>query len=179
MNEENKYIEEQQEESSIDYGKLFRDLLKHKKLFYKVLPITFVVAAIISLSIPSYYKCEVILSPELSSRRSSGSLSSLASTFGINISGAMGNATEALFPTLYPDLMNSVDFKTSLFPVLVTIEGDKKAGEPDRTMTYYEYLENEQKKPWWSYILSLPSMLVKAVVGDEEAEGGRRAESNF
>jgi len=177
MNEENKYIEEQQEESSIDYGKLFRDLLKHKKLFYKVLPITFVVAAIISLSIPSYYKCEVILSPELSSRRSSGSLSSLASTFGINISGAMGNATEALFPTLYPDLMNSVDFKTSLFPVLVTIEGDKKAGEPDRTMTYYEYLENEQKKPWWSYILSLPSMLVKAVVGDEEAEEEAEAEA--
>ena len=149
MNEENKYIEEQEEESSIDFGKIFRDLLKHKKLYYKVLPITFVIAAFIALSIPNYYQCEVKLSPELSSRRSTSSLSSLASSFGINISGAMGNATEALFPTLYPDLMNSVDFKTSLFPVLVTIEGNKDAGESDRTMTYYEYLENEQKSPWW------------------------------
>jgi hypothetical protein len=170
MNEENKYIKEQEEESSIDYGKLFHDLLKHKKLYYKVLPITFVIAAFIALSIPSYYQCKVILSPELSSRRSSGSLASLASSFGINISGAMGNATEALFPTLYPDLMNSVDFKTSLFPVLVTIEGNKKRGEPDRTMTYYDYLENEQKYPWWSIIIKAPGMLIKSLISREEDE---------
>ena len=56
MNEENKYIEEQEEESSIDFGKIFRDLLKHKKLYYKVLPITFVIAAFIALSIPNYYQ---------------------------------------------------------------------------------------------------------------------------
>ena len=173
MNEENKYIEEQEEESSIDFGKIFRDLLKHKKLYYKVLPITFVIAAIFALSIPNYYQCEVKLSPELSSRRSTSSLSSLASSFGINISGAMGNATEALFPTLYPDLMNSVDFKTSLFPVLVTIEGNKDAGESDRTMTYYEYLENEQKSPWWSSVLKAPGLLIgwiKSLISDKEEE---------
>lgn len=170
MNEENKYIEEHAEGATIDYGKLIRDLLKHKKIYYKVLPITFVAAAIIALSIPNYYKCEVMLSPELSSRRSSGSLSSLASAFGVNISGTMGNATEALFPTLYPDLMNSVDFKVSLFPVLVTIEGDEDEGEPDRTMTYYDYLKDEQKRPWWSYILSAPGMLIKSIAGSDEDE---------
>ena len=53
MNEEKQYIEE--EETSIDFGKLFQDLLKHKKLYYKVLPITFVVVAILLLSIPNYY----------------------------------------------------------------------------------------------------------------------------
>jgi hypothetical protein len=44
--------------------------------------------------------------------------------------------------------MNSVDFKTSLFEVPVTIEGKDEA--PDRTMSYYDYLLNEQKTPWWS-----------------------------
>ena len=34
------------QESSIDFGKIFKDLLKHKKLYYKVLPVAFILAAI-------------------------------------------------------------------------------------------------------------------------------------
>ena len=137
------------EESSIDFKKIFADLLKHKMLYAKVLPITFVVAAILALSIPNYYNCTVKLSPEMSGSKSTSGLASLASSFGVNL-GTAGAGTEALFPTLYPDLMNSVDFKTSLFHVPVTIEGDKEAGEKDRTMSYYDYLTKEQKSPWWS-----------------------------
>ena len=173
MNEENKYIEQEEQESSIDFGKLWKDILKHKRLYYKVLPITFVVAAIITLSIPNYYNCTVKLSPEMSGKSSSaGSLASLASSFGVNL-GNMGNATEALFPTLYPDLMNSVDFKTSLFPVPVTIEGDKDKGEKDRTMSYYDYMENEQKAPWWSVLLKAPGALIgwiKSLISGKEEE---------
>ena len=139
-----------QEESSIDFKKIFQDLLKYKKLYYKVLGVAAVLAVIYTLSLPNYYNVTVKLSPELSSRRSSNSLASMASMFGVNLQGAAGNSTEALFPTLYPDLMNSVDFKTSLFPVKVTLEGDKDEGEEDRTFTYYDYLKNEQKAPWWS-----------------------------
>ena len=174
MNEENKNIIEQEEESSIDFGKIFKDLLKHKRLYYKVLPIAFVVAAIFALSIPNYYNCTVMLSPEISGSSSSKSgLLSLASSFGVNLGqGGGGMGTEALFPTLYPDLINSTDFKTSLFPVPVTIEGDKEEGEPDRTMSYYDYLENEQKAPWWSYVLSAPGKfvgwIVKTIKGEEE-----------
>ena len=62
--------------------------------------------------------------------------------------------TEALFPTLYPELMNSTDFKTSLFPVMVTIEGDKAKGEKDQIMSYYDYLESGQKKSWWIAAIS-------------------------
>lgn len=137
--------------SKIDFGKLYRDLQKHKGLYYKVLPVSFIIAAVVALSVPNYYNCEVKLSPEMSgsSSSSSSSLLSLASSFGVNL-GKMGGGTEALFPTLYPDLMNSVDFKTSLFQVPVTIEGDKEAGVKDRTMSYYDYIDHEQKLPWWS-----------------------------
>lgn len=141
MNEREYNIE--QEESSIDFGQIFAALKKYKHLFYKVLGITFVVSCIIVLSIPNYFKCEVMLAPELSSSGSRNSLSSLAASFGMKIgSGAVGN--EALFPTLYPDLMNSVDFKTSLFNIPV----HKK--DSVRMMSYYDYLVNEQKRPWWS-----------------------------
>ena len=178
MSEEIKNIEAMEEESSIDFGKLFQDIKKHKKLYYKVLPIAFVLAAIYALSLPNYYQCTVKLSPELSSSRSSSGLASLASNFGLNLGmGGGGIGTEALFPTIYPELVNSTDFKTSLFPVHVTIEGNKKNGEADRTMTYYDYLENEQKSPWWSTVIAAPFKLL-GKLGDEyeivgEAENGR------
>ena len=152
MNEENKNILlEEEEESSIDFGKIFQDLLKHKMLYLKVLPVAFVLAAIYALSLPNYYNCKVTLVPELGSARSSGALASLASNFGVNL-GTASSGGDAIGPSLYPDLMNSTDFKTSLFPVKVTIEGNKEKGEKDRTMTYYDYLKNEQKAPWWSEV---------------------------
>lgn len=144
MNENPQMIDGMEEESSIDFGKIFKDLLKHKKLYYKVLPIAFIIAAIYALSLPNYYKCTVRLAPELGgSARPSGGLASLASSFGVNLGGAQ-QGTDAINPTLYPDLMNSVDFKTSLFEIPVTRESDNK------TFTYYDYLMNEQKAPWWS-----------------------------
>lgn len=154
--EEQQYIE--QEEKSIDFGQLFTVLLKHKRLYYKVLAAVFVLACVYTLSLPSYYKCEVKLSPELSTtRRSNSSLSALASQFGMNMnSAAMGN--EALFPTLYPDLMNSVDFKASLFNVPI----HKK--DSTRMMSYYDYLANEQKRPWWSVVMSAPFRLIRSLL---------------
>ena len=146
-----------QETSSVDYSKILQDLRKHKKLYYKVLSIVFIFAVIVSLSLPNYYVCTVKLSPELSSSRSSSSLLSLASSFGFNLGSASGGmGSEALFPTLYPELINSTDFKTSLFQIPVTIEGDKEEGEKDRTMSYYDYLDKEQKTSWISDVLSAP-----------------------
>ncbi len=159
---ENRNNERSQKEASpVGFMKIYKDLLKHRRLYYKVLPVTFILAVIYTLSLPNYYCCTVKLSPELSSSRTSSSLLSLASNFGFNMgrsSGGMG--TEALFPTLYPDLINSTDFKVSLFPVPVTIEGDKEKGIKDRTMPYYDYLVNEQKKPWFSVILGAPGKLI-------------------
>ena len=122
---------------------LWQDVKSHRKLYYKVLPITFVVIAFLTLSIPNYYNCKVLLAPELSGNRSTSSLASLASSFGVNLGNRQ--SADALFPTLYPDLMNSVAFRASLFPVKVHRENDTA-----NVMTYYDYLKNEQKAPWWS-----------------------------
>lgn len=169
MNEENKNIIEQEEESSIDFGKIFKDLLNHKMLYAKVLPVAFVLAAIYALSLHNYYNCTVKLSPEMSGSKGSSGLASLASSFGFNIGqGAGGMGTEALFPTLYPELINSTDFKTSLFPVHVTIEGNKEKGEADRTMTYYNYLKDEQKKTWWSAAIGGTIKAIVSLFKDEE-----------
>lgn len=144
MNEEMNYIE-QEESSSFDYMKILKDLWRNKLLYCIVLPIAFVLAAVYNLGQPDFYTCTVKLSPELGSgSRSSLGLSSLASNFGVNLGANSGTNADAILPELYPDLMNSVDFKTSLFSVKVMRDEDMK------TFTYYDYLMNEQKKPWWS-----------------------------
>ena len=159
-------------QEKVSFSNVWQDMLKHKKLFYKVLGATFIASAIIMLSIPNYYKCTVMLSPELSSRSGASGLAAFASSFGVNL-GNSGAGSDALIPTLYPDLINSTDFKTSLFPVPVTIEGDKEEGEADRTMSYYDYLSKEQKVPWWSAAIGGMKKFIVGLFKDEEPEKER------
>ena len=138
-------INKQQKKGGVDLMHLADVLWKNRKLFYIVLPVAFVLACIYAFSVPNTYKCEVMLAPELSTSRSSNTLSSLARSFGMKLgSTSMGGASEALLPTLYPDLMNSVDFKTSLFNIQVCAE------DSVTPKSYYDYLLNDQKRPWWS-----------------------------
>lgn len=148
---------------SINYGKIYHDLLKHKRLYYIVLPVAFALAAFITLSIPNYYTCTVRLSPELSNRSvSSSSLASLASSFGVKLGSAMGNSSEALFPTLYPDLMTSVDFKADVFKVKVRPENS------EQEYTYYEYKKDIEKSPWWA---KASKYLIDLVKNDDSTTG--------
>ena len=127
----------------ISFKDIWSSLLKYKKLLIKVLGITFVVACFLLLCIPNYYNAKVTLAPELSGKSASGGLSSLASSFGVNL-GSATNGADALNPTLYPDMMNSVEFKTKLFPIKV------HELNRDENFTYYDYLNDHQRKPWWS-----------------------------
>ena len=56
---------------AFDFNKLFQDILKYKRLYYKVLPLTFLVVALYSICLPNYYTCTVMLSPEMSTSRTS------------------------------------------------------------------------------------------------------------
>ena len=147
-NENDKNIEVVDDESSIDFGALWQSVISRKILYVKVLGIAFVLACIYAFSIPKTYTCEVMLAPELSLSTSRSSLGALASSLGMNLGSTMRNGSEALYPALYPDLMNSVDFKTKLFNVKVHRDGE------EQEMTYYDYLLNEQRKPWWSAAIS-------------------------
>ena len=141
-------IENAEEESSIDFKAIFAALCKHKLLYIIILPLSLIIGVIYAKSLPKYYQCQVTLAPELGGGATGGgSLSSLASSMGYKVGGSKADA-DAITPTLYPDLMNSVDFKTSLFDVKV------HRMDSSRVMTYYDYLLYYQKTPWWSKIFS-------------------------
>jgi len=149
-------------ESNSSFSKLWQDVKTHRRLYYKVLPLTFVAAAIITLSIPNYYNCTVKLAPEIQGNKSGGSLASLASSFGVNLGSPNAQGGDAILPNLYPDLMNSVVFKASLFPIRIQQE------DADTTTTYYDYLLNDQRAPWWSEILSGTFKAIKSLFADSE-----------
>ena len=122
---------------------------KNRKLYYIVLPIAFVLAICVAKSIPAYYKCEVLLAPESGGGGGTSQLASLASSFGVSLGGGGNAGGDAITPALYPDLMKSTDFKTSLFPI-------KVHGKNDKTfITYYDYLKNEWREPWWKDFFGL------------------------
>lgn len=171
MSNDDKNIEiMNEEESSIDFGALWQSVISRKKIYAKVLGIAFVLACIYALSVPKNYTCEVMLAPELSLSGGRSSLSALAQSFGMNI-GMKGSGSEALYPALYPDLMNSVDFKTSLFPVEISLEEkDDDDNISVRKMSYYDYLLNEQRKPWWSMAIgSVVGAIVELLTTDEDS----------
>lgn len=148
---------EENNKKQINFKDIWQALLRHKRLFIKVFVATFVLSCILTLSVPNYFNAKVTLAPEMSGRSSSNSgLSSLASTFGVSL-GSVSSSADAISPSLYPDMMNSVAFKTSLFPIKV------HEANSEEEMTYYEYLLNHQRKPWWSYILGLKNVAIRAV----------------
>ena len=135
-------------ESSIDFKVIFAALFKHKLLYVIIVPLSLILGIIYAKSLPKYYQCQVTLAPELGGATNVGSLSSLASSLGYKVGGSAKADADAITPMLYPDLMNSVDFKTSLFDVKV------HRMDSSKVMTYYDYLLYYQKAPWWSKIFS-------------------------
>lgn len=129
----------------IDIRKMLNGIVKFKKLFIINVSIALVVSALLILSVPRYYVCTVKLAPELTTP-SVGGLGALASSFGLNMSNMMNQ--DAIFPELYPDLMESVDFQTSMFPVKVkTLKGNIETD-------YYDYINTYQKVAWWEKIIN-------------------------
>lgn len=151
----------------IDFGAVRQAIKKYKKLYYKTLGIAFVIALIIGYSLPNTYNCQILLAPESGGGSSSlGGLASLASSFGVNIGGS-SQGSDAITPNIYPDLMKSVDFKTSLFPIKVKRKNDKQS------MTYYDYLKYEWRVPWWEdwFGLTAPELKKDTLVNTFELTG--------
>lgn len=125
----------------IDVVAIAKEMKKHKKLYLIALPVTFVLSCLLILCVPRYYTSTAKLAPEISSF-SSSSLGDIASSFGFDIGGNSANG-DAIFPELYPELIESNDFMVGMFDVKV------KSKDGSINTTYYDYLANHHKYPWW------------------------------
>ena len=137
---------DQQPFRQLDLSALAKACGHHWYLFIIWGIVAFGIGCAIILPVPRYYICEVKLAPEASNMLSGGSLSSIASQFGVDMGSNMIDNTDAIMPDLYPDLMKSVDFETSMFPIRVSTADGKM------NTTYYDYLDKHQKAAWWQKV---------------------------
>ena len=117
----------------IDLRVIISLLLQRKKLFVKVLIVTFVIASALILCVPRTYTCTVKLAPEAASATTGSALGSIASSLGFDLSNMESN--DAIFPLLYPELFESNDFLVQLFDIRI------KSLDGEINTTYYDYLE--------------------------------------
>lgn len=127
----------------IDLRVIFKKILANKKLYFKVLPIVFVLSCAYILCIPRTYTSSLSLAPEMNNSSSlGGTIGSLASSFGFDL-GSM-ETSDAINPMLYPDLMEDNGFIVGLFDIkVVSADGEIKCN-------YYDYLTKHQDEPFWS-----------------------------
>ena len=161
------------EEQEIDLIELAQKVWAGRKLIFKACGIAVIVALVVAFSIPKEYATSVTLAPEVGGRSSSSNLGALAAMAGVNLRTSAGE--DALSPELYPDIVSSTPFLTSLFDVRV------QDGEAEIDTTLYVYLKDYQRAPWWGVITSAPFRAigwVSSLFKDEAEEQGGAAELN-
>lgn len=154
--------EPENDELEIDWMDILRRIYSIRKTLYKAAGVGVVLGIIIALSIPKQYTVTVTLSPEMGGDKSSGGLASLASSF---LGGGASSSNDALNVTLAPDIVASTPFVLDLFDTHVQTLN----GELDTTLVAYL---DEQKTPWFSYIVKAPGMAIGAIKSlfSEEAD---------
>ena len=128
-----------------------------------------VIGVILAFATPKIYKSTVILAPEESGSSFSGSISSLAAMVGMNMK--IGQTGDALYPEIYPDLMESTGFVVGMFPVTVT---KSKTGE---TYTYFDYLQKHQKLAFYEYPIDWLNSLKEKFSDDEQTKPDHKVDS--
>lgn len=113
-----------------------------------------IIAIIVAFNIPKIYKASVSLAPETSENSSlSSNIASVASMIGMDMNFGQGN--DAIYPEIYPDLMQSTRFIVGLFDIKVQTEDGKI------TTTFYDYLKTKQKSPFWEELIDYVRNLFK------------------
>lgn len=153
---------QQFEDDSIDLIALLKSIWLEKRRIVKWTGVFIVFGVMVALLSPTEYTATATFIPQTSdSGKASGSLGSLASLAGINLSGAATGGE--IPPTLYPELLNAVPVKRSILSIEVPFEGVK--------LSYGDYLL-EKPEPLIGtikkYTVGLPFTILNALRGEAE-----------
>lgn len=161
--------EPETDENEIDLLELATRLWNRRRTIIRWCGIGVILALIVAFSIPKEYNASVTLAPEIDSDgKTSGGLGALASMAGIS---AGSGSTDAVYPDLYPDVVRSVPFATSLLDVVVPLKEDSVR------MTVKEFLLEETSSPWWSVILGVPGKIIGLFKSNEPVDPNHKLDN--
>lgn len=137
------------ENKEIDLIELFNAVWAKRKLLVKWGLIGMVVGVVIAFSIPKTYQSVVKIASESKSSSRMGSMGGLAAMAGISFDGSSDNG---ISEQVYPEVLKSTPFLLDLAPIKVDYDNEK--------ISFYDYITKNQKKAWWSYVMSAPMKFV-------------------
>lgn len=139
----------------IDLSQIVQLILSKKKEIVKFGLIGFVVGLVIAISIPKEYVASVKMAIESTQKGgANGSMGALASMMGYS-----GQDVEGISEKVYPEIIKSSPFLMEF--AQMKVEGGKDL---------VQYLKEDIKKPWWSYVFGVPSALIGWVKGGDDKE---------
>jgi uncharacterized protein involved in exopolysaccharide biosynthesis len=140
----------------IDIIDFFKILLSKKKLIIRIILITGIIGALISLLLKKEFEAGCKLMPEVESNQSKGlgNLGGLAGLVGIKASD-LGTSSNTLNPEIYPIIVRSIPFKDQLLNKSFYF---RKYNE---SYTGYEYFDEIYSPSIIDYILKLPNYIRK------------------
>lgn len=130
---------------TIDLRLIVKRIIKEKLLFLITIPLVMLLSILYIWNEPRYYTTDTKLAPEINNSGNSGTIGSLASSLGLDMSQL--KSTDAITPMLYPDLMEDNKFVVDLFNIPITTSNGSQ-------YTYFDYLANHQKISWITGLLS-------------------------
>lgn len=148
---------------NIDLFVLGKMLWDDKKRVCKYCFIAAIAGVIVAFSIPRIYKSTAVLAPEEAQSGLGGGLSSIASMVGLDMK--IGTS-DAIYPEIYPDIINSTNFIVGLFPMNV------KSKDGKINTTLYDYTLNHQKSAWWNYPRILLVRCIEKLKSNDANNGG-------
>lgn len=144
--------------SSFDWSITVKNIIAHWKFILISAFIASVIGILIGFSIPKTFVSTAVVAPEITTRNTSGGLTSLANLAGININSMA--VTDAMHPDMYPAIVNSTTFMISLFDM--PVEVSTKDGVINTDL--YDYIVNYTKSPWWTPVLGFPMFVKDKIV---------------
>lgn len=163
-----------EEEEPIDWAKYIGQFLQNWKKIFIISFIFGVIGIAAALMQKRTYQVSVTLAPEVQNNsRSGGSLSSLASMFGVNMGNMSSLSSDALNITIFPEIVSSTPFLTQLFEVELTpkpklpkdkLEARKIMEGPLPTVKLYDHLTGRDKEKGWL------RQLKESIFGEEEED---------
>ncbi|MDO5608760.1 MAG: Wzz/FepE/Etk N-terminal domain-containing protein [Capnocytophaga sp.] len=168
---ENKQIGNEEE---IDLVELLRKIWNSRGIIIKITSLFIVLGVLAAIFSAKEYTASTVMIPQTSGSKTGGGLGSLAAMAGINLGS---NSSEAIPPTLYPKIVESVPFRQKLLETPISIEGF------DDTITYRKYYKEYNKPGVIDYVkkytIGLPGLILGGRKDKKEAVNITDADSTI
>ena len=150
-------------EDEIDLVEIINKLWRNRKFIIKVTALFSVLGFLVAIATPNVYTASCTMVPQTGQKSSGGNLSGLAAIAGINL-GSLSSG-EVLSPTVYPKIMDNVNFQKELIYSKFHFNGVE---EP---ISLYEYYTDKKYQKFSiigaikKYTIGLPGVIIRAIKG--------------